>query len=347
MKFIIDKEKYIDSGLINEQSHPTLPLLIYNYSQQCQFSKAWDDVTKMCRGLIVHKDTREIVARPFPKFFNYEEHILTQKIPDEKPYVLEKMDGSLGILYWYEGQPYIATRGSFASDQAVWATQWLRENVPLGDFDMDKTYLFEIIYPQNRIVVNYDFSGLVLLDIIDTETGKRTYPSIVYPQVQKIQVYEFSSYEVLKALNTPNSEGFVLVYPETELRLKIKFADYVRLHKIMTGLSEIGIWEMLRDGKNPITPEIPDEMFNWINGIVNTLGKRFEEIRFEVNDFASKVVAPMGLKGASRREIAEEIKKAKYPGLQFSDLDGKDFTPAIWKMIRPRGSVTFKNDIDA
>lgn len=63
MKFIIDHKKYIDSGLLAEKEHPTLPLLIYNYTQDCQFSRAWDEVTLMCRGLIVNKDTREIVMR--------------------------------------------------------------------------------------------------------------------------------------------------------------------------------------------------------------------------------------------------------------------------------------------
>lgn len=56
MKFIIDKEKYIDTKLVDEKEHPFLPLLIYNYTPECQFSKSWDEVTMMCRGLIVHYD---------------------------------------------------------------------------------------------------------------------------------------------------------------------------------------------------------------------------------------------------------------------------------------------------
>lgn len=75
MQFFIDKEKYLDTGLVDEKTHPTARLLLYNYTPVCQFSRAWDAVTKMCRGLIVHADTREIVARPFGKFFNYEEHV--------------------------------------------------------------------------------------------------------------------------------------------------------------------------------------------------------------------------------------------------------------------------------
>jgi RNA ligase len=164
MTFQIDRKKYIDSGLVNENEHPEFPLVLYNYTQECQFGKKWDDVTRMCRGLIVHKETNEIIARPFSKFFNYEEHVANgDAMPNEIPYVYEKVDGSLGILYWFNGLPFIATRGSFSSDQAIWATQKIREK-DLSFVDKRYTYLFEIVYPENRIVVSYgDMKDLVFL----------------------------------------------------------------------------------------------------------------------------------------------------------------------------------------
>ncbi len=59
--------------LISIQQHPAFPLLIHNYTQSCQFEKAWNDLTVMCRGLITDLDGL-IVARPFRKFFNLAEH---------------------------------------------------------------------------------------------------------------------------------------------------------------------------------------------------------------------------------------------------------------------------------
>lgn len=47
-------------------------LILFNYTPICQFSKAWDEYTIMARGLIVDKEGN-VVARPFDKFFNYEE----------------------------------------------------------------------------------------------------------------------------------------------------------------------------------------------------------------------------------------------------------------------------------
>lgn len=344
MKFIIDKEKYIDSGLVTEKEHPEFPLLIYNYTPQCQFSRSWDEVTLMCRGLIVHKDTREIIARGFNKFFNYEEHMANgDKLPNEIPNVYAKMDGSLGIMYWWEGVPYIATRGSFTSDQALWATEYIRE---LGVTGGDNRYahLFEIIYPENRIVVSYgNTKTLILLAMIEAESGRSV--SIADHACWKFETapsLKFTSYEELKALNTQNEEGFVLHYPRADMRVKIKFEDYVRLHKVMTGLSQIGIWEMLRDGIDPFKSDIPDEMYPWMREVVDKLEHDF----FCIEEEASIAALAAKDKG-DRKAQAEFITKTRYPGIAFQILDNKDYKTAIWRMVRPKGLSTFRKDIDA
>lgn len=347
MKFIIDREKYIDSGLVDEKEHPTAPLLIYNYTQTCQFSKSWDEVTMMCRGLIVHKDTREIVARPFKKFFNYEEHLAKgDKIPESKPMVYPKMDGSLGILYWIGDEPHIATRGSFVSDQAQWATSFIRQSDVsqwLRDAKKHFTYLFEIIYPENRIVLNYGgMQNLVLLAVIETETGQTMSLSqydLDFPIVSEIP---FTSYEELKKLDTPNEEGFVLYFHENDFRMKIKFETYVKLHKVMTGLSQIGIWEMMKDGADPYGNELPDEMFGWVSGIVDDLQGKF----FDIEEQAG-IVATLAKDFPTRKDQAEYIKKTKFPGISFTMLDGKSYAEAIWRIIRPKGQSTFRRDIDS
>ena len=74
-------EKYYNEGLIFKQTHPTLDLTIWNYSQKVQYEKLWDEVTVQCRGLVTNSKG-EIVARPFKKFFNYEEHT-PEEIPNE------------------------------------------------------------------------------------------------------------------------------------------------------------------------------------------------------------------------------------------------------------------------
>lgn len=337
---------YIDIKLVSEQEHPENPdLRIFNYTQHCQFEKEWNPVTKQCRGFIMNVVTGEIIARPFPKFFNYEEHVANgDMIPGETPDVYTKLDGSLGILYWLNGEPQIATRGSFSSDQAKWATAFVQKpdvRVWTEKMDRTKTHLFEIIYPENRIVINYNFSGLVHLATIDTQTGKSEPIDSDFPMVSKIP---FTSFEELKNMNLENEEGFVLHYPKTDFRMKIKFQEYVRLHKIVTGLSAIGIWESLSEGQEIKLEDVPDEFFKWYNSVKDDLLDQF----FRIEKASQELLQSLdGLE--SRKDKAIHIFKnsQRLSSIVFNMMDDRDYKKAIWRMVRPKGMSAFKKDIDA
>src|SRR5690349_5104447 len=87
----------VADGRVRYQKHPTKDLFIFNYTEETQFSKRWDNITLNCRGLILDDDYN-IVARPWKKFFNFGERDL--EIDFNAPVeVTDKMDGSLGILY--------------------------------------------------------------------------------------------------------------------------------------------------------------------------------------------------------------------------------------------------------
>ena len=142
-------DKYVADGWLVTQKHPTLPLSIYNYSQKTQYDGHWDEVTLACRGLIVDSSTGKVIIKPFPKFFNYEE--VEAEVPwktSDYVYVQEKMDGSLGILFYYlEGMEWVlATRGSFTSNQAIKGMEILKSKYNLDVFEKSIAYLIEIIY---------------------------------------------------------------------------------------------------------------------------------------------------------------------------------------------------------
>ena len=170
-------EDYIGKGLVVKQTHPTLPLSIYNYSRTCQFGRYWDDITLNCRALILDNEGN-VIAKSFQKFFNIEE-LGPHEIPNEPFEVFEKMDGSLGLFFHYQGEWYMATKGSFISEQSVRGMKIARK------YNLDKicvhgyTYIFEIIYPENMICVNYGESErLVLLSIMDSDGVEIPYEDI-------------------------------------------------------------------------------------------------------------------------------------------------------------------------
>jgi RNA ligase len=136
----------VADGLLTCRSHQSAPLLIWNYTAKAAYNRIWNEHTMMCRGLITTTEGL-IVARPFPKFFNVEEWTgaLAKEIPAEPFEVYEKLDGSLGIVFNYDGRWMISTRGSFESDQAIEGAAILAE-IDTSRLDTSCTYLTEIIY---------------------------------------------------------------------------------------------------------------------------------------------------------------------------------------------------------
>ncbi len=136
-------KEMIEKKYVSVQKHPTEDLYIYNYTKLAQYEWVWNEITTKCRGLILD-GKGNIVCNPFEKFFNLEElDNKKQDIPNEPFEVYDKVDGSLGILYWSDDVPAISTRGSFVSEQAFEGTKILLEKYQdaIKMLDSTKTYL--------------------------------------------------------------------------------------------------------------------------------------------------------------------------------------------------------------
>lgn len=339
-----------EKGLIRVQQHPTLPLLIWNYTETCQFSKAWDEWTLQARGLITDLEGN-VVARPFKKFFNYEEHQGT--LPSEAPEIIEKMDGSLGIMFWYDGAWHFATRGSFTSDQAIHAREILRSkynDLQKSPWPITHTHLFEIIYPANRIVIDYKGADeLVHLGSILVEEGRESSDFLVLTGCPFRTPARFPNADwrsdTLKQLVTPdNREGFVLRWPDG-FRLKFKFEEYKRLHRIMTGTSTLTIWEFIRDGKSldELINKTPDEFHAWVKDTYDQIANEMVMIRTIVERQVAWI--EIYKKPKDRKEWADIIKTMSFPDLMFQALDKRDLRPSIVKKVRPIHSKPFSQEV--
>ena len=283
-------------GLITCRNHPTADLLIWNYTQHCQFERAWNDVTMQARGLITKPDGT-IVARPLNKFFNVEEY--QGQIPLSAFIVTEKMDGSLGVLYHVSGKPYIATRGSFTSEQAIKANEILQKKYSSFTFDPAWTYLFEILYPQNRIVVDYgEIEDLVLLSAIHTESSNELDIWLLDWPFPIVKRYDgIKDISELKKLEEPNKEGFVVRF-ESGLRLKCKFEEYVRLHRLITQCTTRTIWDLLRNNQtfDDLLEKVPDE---------SSIGSRLRGILFRHN---STLLRSLLARSITESRICQHVK---------------------------------------
>lgn len=341
-------DELVNEGWLISQTHPTLDLTIYNYSQKTQYEGYWTEETLSARGLVLNSKG-EVVARPFRKFFNAEE-VKSEGIPNETFEVYEKMDGSLGIFFWYYYDaaermfPVFASRGSFTSEQALKGKKMLQK-LPYHDLAFGHTHMFEIIYPSNRIVVNYgDVEKLVLLGVIHTSSGREIDRTDIENNLgssfELVKMYNFKdSWEKLKSHNEDNREGYVLKY-SNGFRMKVKFEDYVRLHRIITQISSVDIWEMLKNGESvdQLLEKVPDEFYNWVRKTISDLNLSYTMLENEYK-WIFKVLCNST---SNRKTFAELALKYKYPNLLFSMLDGRDYSQGIWKVLKPTWEKPFK-----
>ncbi len=335
-------EKYYQNGLLQKQTHPFHDLTIWNYSPKVQYEKLWDDVTIQCRGLVTNSKGK-IVARPFKKFFNYEEH-KPEDIPNEEYVVYEKLDGSLGILFYYN-EWILATRGSFTSPQAIKGKEILNRH-DISAWRKDNTYLFEIIYPENRIVVDYgNEEKLVVIGGIHTETGEEIPDSSLFwtqdSGFEVVTTYKTwgEGYDLLKEEISKDKEGYVIRF-KNGFRMKIKGDEYKRLHRILTNISNRDIWEYLKEGKpfDELLDKVPDEFYNWVKETAHNFTVRFENIDEEYNNIFNLIFSTID----SKKDFAEKAKCYTYSSLLFAMYDGKPTHNIIWKLLYPNYTKPFK-----
>lgn len=373
-----DLEAAIAAGHVKRQAHPTEPLQILNYTQTCMWDKVWTAVTRTCRGLIYHAESLQVVARPFRKFFNHGEEHAGELDMSARVLVTDKIDGSLGILYPLpSGGHAVATRGSFASEQAQHATQLWRQRYAEVEPHPGVTYLFEIIYPQNRIVLDYGgMDDLVFLAAVDVTTGRTLPPEHHWPH-QRVSHFLFGTLaDALRAPPRANAEGLVVHFVETDERVKIKQDDYVALHRIMTGTSPRRLWEFLcvaackRDvlepkswgklGLDPLRAQeilaagdhwlesmlahVPDEFFAWVKDTIAQIENHVAQMRRE-SLAAFEAVAHAR---TDRKTFAALTMQSPHANALFRLLDGKEIETYLWKQAYPaaeRGWLSRSEDV--
>lgn len=345
-------QRHLEAGNIKATCHPFEPLTIYNYTQRVQYGHLWDNETTACRGLIVD-DAGQVIARPFRKFFNYGE---VDTAPTGPVQVTDKADGSLAILFPAADGWAIATRGSFTSEQAVRATQILRARY--SDFEpLDGyTYLFEIIYPENRVVVDYGRTAdLFLITAVHIETG-RSVPRLELGALgwpgPCVESFTFPSLtEALASPPRPGAEGLVIHFTESDERLKIKQEDYKRLHRLIFGVSSKTIYEALRNGDSfdDLLDRVPDEFYDWVQATVADLRAERDRIELEGRVLyataRSFVTAETGLTpddpGFPKAFALALDQTNPLHSIAFTLRAGK--TPDYWRYVEPARSLPFAN----
>ena len=363
-------DEYVDKKLLRVGKHPKHDLYIYNYSKHTEFNNHWDEITRTCRGLVIDSDGN-VYAKPFDKFFNMEQEDpeLIKKLYNERVSfeIFEKMDGFLGIGFMYNGEFIISSRGSFESRPCekaneIWNKRYAPYIKPMEGF----TYIFEIIYNEDKIVVDYDFEDLILLGINHHKSGEEVphtnfkFPftgniNKRFPRIVK-KVEGISDFRKLREefpdKNNGQFEGFVIRFgdPYDGFRIKLKYSEYFRLSKVLTGVSTKSIWEFLKDKKDfsEMLELVPDEFYNWVKEERESLENKYHEIANEaIEEF--RTIYYNEMEKIDLVKVLDENKYSKFEkGLMFAQYDLKfdRFEESIWSKIKPEFQKAFLNPLE-
>jgi hypothetical protein len=333
--------EYVEKGLLLKQKHPKYPLWVYNYSRTCQYTNAWDSITMMCRALVLDEEGN-IMARPVSKFFNYSQlESVGLKAPDETFDVYDKMDGSLIVAFYYQTEWIVMSKGSFTSDFAIRANELFNE-YPVNMLYKNLTYCFELLWTKWPIVIVPKFDELIMLCAFDTHSGVEEDIQYDYYKNNFKVVHKYDGITDYTTLTTTidgtNKEGFVVKF-KSGFRMKIKFEEYLKLHSIVTNVSNIDIWEALKNGDDMevFFEHVPDEFDAWVRNEIKVLKSNYNLIwDYSVvcyNCIHDKYNGDF----SDKKSVAETVNlfPLEWKGILFNMVNEKSIDEIIWSKIRP------------
>jgi RNA ligase len=268
-------QPHIEKGelIVNVGQGERQGLKLVTYSKTYQYehnSIPWDPLVQHCRGIIFDAtDDYKIVALPFSKFFNYGEGGI--HYPSDGGIlnrIYTKMDGSLGICFYWHDKWHLTTRGSLNSDIGVVGQQLLDDvlSYEVGvSLDPRRTYLFEILAPICQIVVKYNKSELVALGSRDNRSGECLYGRnsiLFWPQYAGEYFFNTKEEMVAWLNNTKGTEfeGFVVHFSDGSI-FKFKSEDYMHLHRIIAQFTFKRVLEAVQKGEQEkIRKALPEEL---------------------------------------------------------------------------------------
>ncbi len=286
-------------GIVARQSEVNPELYLFKYSQIDSPMK--ERIVQESRGIILNRDNNwSIVARPYDKFFNYGEGHAAE-IDWDTATCYDKLDGSLVTLYYYKGKWRVATSGNPDAAGEVWNgfgkkisfadlfwQTWNKQGykVPTADGGESRfafshgeiqykhwesiSFMFELMTPYNKVVVQHFESKLVLHGARSIKSGNELYINPIATQFgwEACPTFPINTIEDIVAsaeyINPINNEGYVV----TDLnfnRIKVKSPQYVALHHMRDSLSPRRMLEIVatNEGSEFLTyfPEL-EEMYN-------------------------------------------------------------------------------------
>ena len=332
---------------------------IFNYFQiGADFT---DPVVQEARGIILDKESLSVACWPFRKFMNQHENG-ADIIDWSSARVQEKVDGSIMKCFFnvHTGNWQWATNGTI--DASLTPTPYYSnktfydlvtvcnnfKDIDFDSFDINKTYIFELVSPGNRVIVDYADAHLYHIGTRSNLTGVESNDDI---GIEKPKIYPITSLEeclsAAAVLNTKDNiehEGFVVVDKNWH-RVKIKSPEYVFLSYFAGGTygkskvldilfgDDVNIEEV--KARMPVWKECFEHYEKEIDRVENECQTEIDKIRIRFDE----------LKG-DRKAIAKEIIGSKYESVLFKSLGNNKSAKTLLSELSRSKYESYINDFE-
>lgn len=306
--------------------------VIFNYGIACDFA---NPLVQEARGIILNASTLDVVCWPFRKFGNYTESY-HDEIDWKTARVQEKVDGSIVKLWYHSNRGWVwATNGVIyaedASIESLWSRNFLEviqkadnyRDIPFTDLDPTKTYMFELVGPENRVVINYKVTHLYHIGTRSNITGHEFNDDI---GIEKPKEYAVNTFEdclnAVEHLNTSEDglvdhEGFVVVDGAWH-RVKIKSSAYLFYHHYTNGVlfNKSKILQLLQSDDINIQSMIDqwpeyEEIFKFYQNEIRRVEDETQSVMDEMRSYYGQT---------DRKSVAMRYGKNRYASFGFRGL---------------------------
>lgn len=282
--------------------------ILLKYTMELQFYNLWNNFYLECRGLVLDMRNIKVVNSPYKKFFNLNENeysslkrIKLASNQAEEIIVRDKLDGSMISISNYQGNPFITTTGSFENSQIEWTKDFLLKKYPYfaNNIPCDYTFIFECIYPENKIVVDYgQVNKLILTNIKDNKTGRLLCNNLLEDFANKYQLEiadkeENNSLETLMFLSkdvekypSNKKEGWVfrIRTKDEDILFKLKCEDYCKVHKLLSHLTPKNVFNsIIEETLDDIKTQLPKHLLGVISDISSIIFEYINKVNKEIS----------------------------------------------------------------
>ena len=276
-----------------------------------EFWDKYDGFYLECRSVVIDVHENRLVVTPFKKFRNLNEceetsiENISKRIKDAKCVEFsDKLDGSMQAVRYYNDNIVMCGSTSL-NPETSWRLKdgyhMLFRRAGYIDLIMDNpllTFIFEYISMKDAHVVVYskEQEGLYLIGIRNSVTGEE----YSYKEVNRFankysipttRVFDKTLDDVIKELDDKKSneaEGFVVNIDG--YKVKIKYNDYVSMHRILSEISSINlVIKNIADGTfDDMISKVPKAYKDRVMQTANIVFKYIHNTELRIKEYFDK-----------------------------------------------------------